>query len=780
MKEIYLKIGEVLKANVYLDKVFFPKKPVNLIESGEFGILRVCIKEILSSSERADDYNEIGERFSENDYIIIKGEIPALTDWQNLYYFEGILEENINFGLQYKIQQFHKIYGLNTELEKRNFLTCLIGESKTDLLYSAYENPIELLQNEDRKALEKIKGIGKKTVELLINKYKANSEEALVAMKLQNYGLSLAMIENLRKQFSSIDIVLDILKRNPYSLIDLVDGIGWERADAIALNGGYNPHGEYRVQGYIKFFLKDQAYNMGHSWVDLDTLVIAIRNKITGIDDNLLREYLLKWIELPPEEAWLYYEKDTKRIGLSYYRRLEEKIAEELIRLKNGPVINFTQEEIEATIEEAQTLNGFEYTKEQKSAIEGCLNSNVYILSGSAGTGKTYSMRPIVMLLKKHGYNFAQCALSGKASSNLSEITDEEGYTIHRLLKYDVTTKSFRYNEKNLLPLNAIILDELSLVGGEIFLDLLKAIPIGCKLIMLGDPNQLEAIGLANLLKDCIGSGVIPYSRLHTIHRQAARSGIIIESLKASAGEHIVPLIPTNEVKGELQDLHLITYNDALLSQDKILEEFNRLYFNLGINIQDITIVVPMRNRGAISCLNLNNKIQSIVNGNPTLEDYVITSKEGDYILRPKDKILITQNHYDGVFTPNKEEVPIFNGNIGYITAIDIENEELWVNLTQQGLVCIPKNYWRDIELGYALTCHKMQGSSNNYIIVGIDMTAYTLLSKEWIYTALTRAKKYCTLVGQISAIRKSVKISRVIIKQTWLQEILYQLKNSF
>ena len=287
----------------------------------------------------------------------------------------------------------------------------------------------------------------------------------------------------------------------------------------------------------------------------------------------------------------------------------------------------------------------------------------------------------------------------------------------------------------------------------------------------------MEAIGSANLLKDCIGSGVIPYTCLSKIHRQAARSGIITESLRASAGEKLVSLEPVDEVRGYLKDLHIVTYSDSVLSQSKVLEEFNRLYKDHNISVKDISIVVPMRTRGEISCLALNNKIQSIVNGIPSEQDYVVNSKDGGYILRPLDKILITRNHYQAGKDAKGELVPIFNGNTGYIVSIDKESETMVVDLIQQGRIEIAREYWGDIELGYALTCHKMQGSSSPYVIVGIDMAAYTLLSKEWLYTSLTRAKKYCSLVGQITAIRKASTISRVIIKQTWLKEFLNEME---
>lgn len=777
------EIGDRLIAHVNFVQLVFPKKPINQIDYGEFAILKVRIKDIMNhhitKTEDITDFFDSCFKYmvGENEVITIKGEIPSIDNWNATYYFEGVLEENAKFGYQYKIVQLHKEYSLDTEQEKRSFLTLLIGETKTDLLYKNFIDPIAPLREKNVQALMSVKGIGKLTANLLIQKYEENMEEALSAAKLQEYGLSLSIINKIRKAFPSMDMVLNLLSTNPYYLIEVVDGIGWEKADAIALNGGLSPTGENRVKGYIKYFLQDQAYGVGHSWVDLDYLVRAIKSKIPELEDETLREYLRSWVNEDEKTRWLYYDGSSRRIGLYYYYKIEKQVAWELMRIKHGNTTFCSESEIEEAISTIEKQNEFEYTEEQKLAIKGCLNNSVYILSGSAGTGKTFSMKPVVEVLKKHNKSFAQCALSGKASSNLSEITMEEGYTIHRLLGYDSISNSFQHNEERQLSYDVIILDELSLVGGEIFLSLLKAIPTGSKLIMLGDPNQLEAIGLANLLKDCIGSGVISYTCLSKIHRQAARSGIITESLRASAGEKLVSLEPVDEVRGYLKDLHVVTYSDSVLSQPKILEEFNKLYKEQNISVKDISIVVPMRTHGDISCLVLNNRIQAIVNGIPTEQDYAVNSKEGGYILRPLDKILITRNHYQAGTDEKGETVPIFNGNTGYIVSIDIENETMVVDLVQQGRIKIGREYWSDIELGYALTCHKMQGSSSPYIIVGIDMGAYTLLSKEWLYTSLTRAKKYCSLVGQISAIRKAATISRVTVKQTWLKEFLNEME---
>lgn len=763
-KESPYLLGETMKGTLKLVRVLFPRKQLSEIIPGEFGIL---IMEVQSVEEGAVP-TEIAMGTSViKPLITIKGSIPAV-EYETLYNFAGTLIEDARFGLQYTIEKLERPFSFETDDQKDLFLRTIFGDAKTDLLYDALPDPMDVLEREDIDALVKVKGIGRKTAEKLLARFKSKIGDSSGLVQLQEYGLTPNMIVKLQEIFHSVDTILYLLQNNPYALIDLVEGISWITADKLALNSGYNPISGKRIAAYTQYYLKDMAQSEGHSYISLDELVGAIYSIAPKIDEDDLRNMLHAWIQ----DGWLYYETETRRIGLTYYRKLEEQITLELMRLQHSKTRTYTEEEVNRAISEAEAEYGIEYTDEQRSGIDVCLKNNVSIISGAGGTGKSSVVAPLVRLFKQKQIPFAQCSLSGKAASNLSDITGEEGYTIHRLLSYDGLTGNFLYNKQNNVPYGVIILDELSLVGGEIFLKLLQAIPSGSSLIMLGDPNQLEAIGLTNLLKDCLDSYVIPSAKLTKIHRQAARSGIITESLRVSAGENIVSLEPIEETRGVLKDLKIKTYLESGESQRAVFNEYKKLV-DEGVYPDDITVVVPMRTRGDISCFELNGMIQEYLNpGNNFLRGVTISTKEGGYILREGDRVLVTKNNYR---TQNLsgDIVPVYNGNIGKIRTIDAQAGNIVVRFRQQGDIVVPREFWRTLELGYAITCHKFQGSASPYVIVGLDMSAYTLLSKEWLYTALTRAKKYCVLVGQINAIRKSVKISRVTVKRTWLQELL-------
>ena len=293
---------------------------------------------------------------------------------------------------------------------------------------------------------------------------------------------------------------------------------------------------------------------------------------------------------------------------------------------------------------------------------------------------------------------------------------------------------------------------------------------------MIGDDGQLESIGLCNIFKDMLDSDVIPVARLTKIHRQAAKSAIITESVKVRHHEQLVPSKWVGEeIRGELQDLELSIYNDSILSQRRIISKFKKLYEQYN-DISRIQIVVPMRVRGEISTLALNSLVQEIVNpfGASPIEINV-NVRRGEsysYILREDDKVIVTKNNYK-TKTLDGTLCPVFNGNLGIVKSINQLSGIMLIDFDQHGPVVINRKHWNTVELGYALTCHRLQGSEANYVIVGLDNSARTMLTKEWLYTAITRAKKYCIVCAETSALGFCVTNSNINYKRTLLCEML-------
>ena len=703
--------------------------------------------------------------------FVAKGKMPALNN-TDMYIISAFVIEDEKYGLQLETESMYVDYDLDDVEEQRKFFSFFLTPNQIEILYSQFEDPMRLLKERDIDSLVKAKGIGPVTAQRMITKYEDCQDKGLAYVKFYDLGLTKGAIDKLVKFYGSPEAAVAVIENNPYTLIIQVPGYGWNKADAIALAQGLTLDCPERMGAYLVHYLREQAEINGNSWVNVDDLCLAIEQVCGPTDQEKVYEVVRRGIR----DKTLYFDNADGRIGLTEYRRLEENLADEIVRIQNGsaaiPIDERKAKEVLAKVEEEQ---GFGFTEEQNAAIWNTLNSQFSILTGLGGTGKTSAVNGIAHVLREHNYRVAQVSLSGRAASKLTEITHIPGQTIHRLLGYDPESGGFHYNKENPVPYDIIIGDEVSMWGGEITLDLLRAVPNGAKVLFIGDPKQLEAIGLASVLTDTIKSQTIPTVQLTKIQRQKADSGIITQSLKVACGEQIVSANSTGtEYRGALRDFKLVTYIDAGLTQSKIIDEFNELYKEKGVPAKDIQVLVPMRSKGEASCRALNIAIQEIVNGCPQRNEVTINYADGNfkycYTYRKNDRVIIMKNNYKTINTEGHKE-PIFNGNVGYIK--EIGPDYMIINLTEQGDIILTEDNYDNLSLAYAITVHKKQGDSSPYVIGAIDSSSYALISKELLYTMITRARKYCVIVGQKRILQQAVKISRVKTKQTWLKELL-------
>ena len=703
--------------------------------------------------------------------FVAKGKMPALNN-TDMYIISAFVIEDGKYGLQLETESMYVDYDLDDVEEQRKFFSFFLTPNQIEILYSQFEDPMRLLKERDIDSLVKAKGIGPVTAQRMITKYEDCQDKGLAYVKFYDLGLTKGAIDKLVKFYGSPEAAVAVIENNPYTLIIQVPGYGWNKADAIALAQGLTLDCPERMGAYLVHYLREQAEINGNSWVNVDDLCLAIEQVCGPTDQEKVYEVVRRGIR----DKTLYFDNADGRIGLTEYRRLEENLADEIVRIQNGsaaiPIDERKAKEVLAKVEKEQ---GFGFTEEQNAAIWNTLNSQFSILTGLGGTGKTSAVNGIAHVLREHNYRVAQVSLSGRAASKLTEITHIPGQTIHRLLGYDPESGGFHYNKENPVPYDIIIGDEVSMWGGEITLDLLRAVPNGAKVLFIGDPKQLEAIGLASVLTDTIKSQTIPTVQLTKIQRQKADSGIITQSLKVACGEQIVSANSTGtEYRGALRDFKLVTYIDAGLTQSKIIDEFNELYKEKGVPAKDIQVLVPMRSKGEASCRALNIAIQEIVNGCPQRNEVTINYADGNfkycYTYRKNDRVIIMKNNYKTINTEGHKE-PIFNGNVGYIK--EIGPDYMIINLIEQGDIILTEDNYDNLSLAYAITVHKKQGDSSPYVIGAIDSSSYALISKELLYTMITRARKYCVIVGQKRILQQAVKISRVKTKQTWLKELL-------
>ncbi|MBO7735537.1 MAG: AAA family ATPase [Methanobrevibacter sp.] len=776
-------VGHTITARVHLHNYRFPKDHVHL--SGDFAIVIFDIESVTEGTVVPACLTSTGG-------IVVTGILPHIEDGMS-YIVTGKLIIDPKWGPQYTCQDIHLAYNLTKVEDQKTFFSYFLTQRQIDSLFEMFDNPIQLLEQKNVGALTKIKGIGPATATRICMKYSDNVCNSRAYVELANLGLTKNAIDRIVKQFGSADMAIDVIKKNPYSLIKLARGYGWEKADRIALAQGFGRGCRERCLAYVEYRLDKLAQEDGNSRMPVDDLL----NELTELCLPTDRAQIATWIkevtvgdkdfeqiyfafekgQKNPNPPLLYYSNTERYIGLYNLRLTERRIADEITRLKHASNSwHFDAKKCETIIAQVEAEQGYLYTHEQKKAIWNILDSNVSILTGSSGCGKSSTLKPLIRIFNAYGISVAQCALSGRASSLLTEYTGLTGKTIHRLLGYIADEERFVHDANTPLSEDVIILDEASMVGEELFLSLISSIRSGAKLLLLGDTKQLPPISVGNILGDCIRSGYINTNTLTIIQRQAMRSGIVAQAIHVCEGKSIVKNdFSGAEVRGELRDFKLVAHADAGMVHAKVIEEFKKLYNEQKISADDIQIIVPVRARGVNSCRYFNAEIQQIVNGKPSKKAVTLevtdNGQKFEVTYKPGDRILVTRNNYHAK-TIDGSETAIFNGNMGHI--IDMDPESMIIELNDKSQIIIPRDGWGDIGLAYAVTCHKCQGSQAPYVIVGLDNSAYPLLMREWLYTALTRAQKYCILVGQPSAINTATRVSNGKVKSTWLKGELH------
>ena len=711
-----------------------------------------------------------GEFIGDKNGMVFKGSMPEPVLGATYIIIADYVDDP-KWGRQYNIKSIYSdvSFDKNDKNCRRKFLSNLFTPYQVEAMYEAYDDPFSILDSEDMEKLVQIKGCGIKTADNWIRKFKKNINIAKIFVELEDYNLTNNMIKRLMNRYNSPDIVIEKVKTNPYILVNEVDGIGWKKADEIALAGNIKSDSPMRIGAYIVYYL-NRCGEEGCSWITPDQLLGAI---LDNLGEEIPDENITIAIKELGNKLWWNEAKD--KIGLSKYYKIEYEVANELIRIRDAES-NISCSDWRERIKHLEKVQGWEFTAEQIYGIETVLNNNITVIHGLAGSGKTSVVSGVLEALNH--YSSVMCALSGRAASRMSEVTGKEGFTIHRLLGYpkgETEYQGFEFNQDNKLPYNIYILDEISMVDAKLFYFLLRAIPNGAKLICLGDSGQLESIGCGNIAYDMIHSSEIPTVELTKIHRQAAKSAIITDSIAVRNGIQIIKKDWTGvETRGELQDLELHCYSDKSNTFYNIMEIFSKLMAQKDFNIMDSQIIVPIKTKGDACTYNINNTVQELYNPSAKNKKEVTRfSNDKPFIIREGDKVINTSNNY-------RLSTPIYNGNIGVVKSIwyneEIDSRIMTIDFIGIGNVDIPEDYWIGIELGYAITVHKYQGSQSKNVIFGLDFTAYSLLTRELVYTGITRAQKKCYLICQTGALRYATAQQSVSNKQTHLQDCLYEV----
>lgn len=716
------------------------------------------------------------------DTFVVVGNMVAMTDEYSTQYKIGgkLSYSDRTEEWQYSIYYSQELYEFKTKEDTEVFLSFFLTDAQLSNFLTVFPNPIEVLERGDINELMQIKKVGVKTAENILTRYNACKDKGKAYVELGKYGLSQNIIDRLINRYNSPEIAIEKIKSNPYILVNEVRGVGFKKADEIALKTGIDPNSVERGVAFITYYFRVCAEE-GDSYIDFDELLDAVDEYLGDYSDDSLDEAMLTLKN--KGDLWYKDYDDCTLIAHSYYFNIEKEICNHIKRLMSYPSnVRLNREQAMERIRAKEEAQGWSYTERQLEGIFATMENNVTIITGYGGTGKTSAVTGMLACTDE-GYDFKQCALSGKASANLTDVTGVEGSTIHSLLRYDSVTGDFMVNEHNPLDTDLVILDEGSMVDMELALALLKAIPNGAKLIILGDTNQLESIGAGNLLMDLIDSEVVPTIVFDKVHRQGAKSAIKTESIKVAEGKQLTKTTWTGEsLLGELKDLKYIGFNSskgqARPTIDLVMTEFKKLYKEAK-DIKDIAVILPTKASGS-SCHTVNLLIQDYVLPRNKGKGIELGDEQHPFTVYVGDKIINLRNNkkaynyenVDGSYKVEKVIKPIFNGNMGEV--IDIINDEtILVDFYNIGEVIVDAKQIQHIALGYAITIHKAQGSTIPYVVGAVDYTHYSMLNRQLVYTLMSRAKTKLSFIFESKALSKAISTNYVTKKRTFLYHLL-------
>ena len=664
------------------------------------------------------------------------------------------------YNLKYSTYQYTPISIVAVEPKtyeaQELFLKSLTTETIAKNILAEYPNVVEDVMNGKLKDLDysKIKGVGKRTWDKLRNSIIDNYVISDIITMLQPLGVTYSMIKKLLSEEPNPALLKQQLNENPY-MMTKIRGLGFKRVDDLALK--LKPElkdSMFRLVSFVQYYLFEIGENEGHTWVTKDVLQAKVSDNV-GECIKLLPELL-------NNNIFLYIEND--KVGLKYYRDIEEKIYNVLLE-KNSIVndkFDFTDEEIEQGIKQAEEEQGFKYTEEQINLVKNAVKNNILLISGKAGCGKTTISKALLKIYKNKGFSIRAMALSAKAAQRIIEATGHPASTIHRGLGARGLNE-FTYNYNNPIPTDVVFIDEASMINARLFYDLLSAINYNTRIIISGDHMQLPPIGFGNVFSDILSNNKeLASYQLTKPMRQAQMSGILSDANLIREGINPINTPEQKIVHGELKDMYYMFRDNRETLRNIAINTFIKSIEIDGLD--EVVIAVPRKKDCMNSTSEINKIIQEILLPNsPSINKGYVKFKLGD-------KVTQTVNNY---------EKNVFNGEVGYVTRIyKDDNKQDVCDVTfksneSEKVITYSKSELDDLDLAYAMTTHRLQGSGFKTVIGIIDNTHYTLLDNCMLYTMITRAKKRCCLLAEPSAFSKCIKTNHNSTRQTWLKFLL-------
>ncbi len=700
----------------------------------------------------AENGYSVFEFVSEEEEITCTGVFSMLTDGQTLE-LEGEYVEHPLYGTQFSINSYRESEPEDAQSIERYLGSGAvkgIGAALAKRIVKRFGTDTFRIMEEEPERLVEIKGISERKAMEISDQVSEKRELRQAMIYLQQYGITLNLAVKIYNQYGQQ--IYNILQTNPYRLAEDVQGVGFRIADEIASKVGIHTDADFRVRSGIVYALNQAALD-GHTFLPKEELTEKAAELLQVPGDVIEKNYM----DLAVDRKIVFREtEEMTQIYSRPYFNMESNVAAMLMGLDIS--YDVPDIELEQQIRRIEKKTGMELDEKQADAVKEAARNGIFILTGGPGTGKTTTINAIIQYFDLEGMDIFLAAPTGRAAKRMSEMTGYEARTIHRMLEINggVTDGNyFEKNEKNPLEVDVIIIDEMSMVDLSLMNSLLKAVVTGTRLILVGDVNQLPSVGAGSVLKDLIASQKFHVVELTRIFRQAQQSDIILNAHKINDGEEVV-------LDNKSKDFFFLKRYDADVILNVVLQLVKqKLPGYVDATPFDIQVLTPMR-KGALGVERANVILQKYLNpASPEKKERELR----DGIIREGDKVMQTRNNYQLVWEIRSKYgiavdagTGIFNGDMGIVKKINDYTETVTVEFDEGRTVEYPFKELDDLELAYAVTIHKSQGSEYPAVVLPLLSGPRMLMNRNLLYTAVTRARKCVVCVGDEKTFQQMVE----------------------
>ena len=674
-----------------------------------------------------------------NRLATIVGEMLSINPGETVV-LEGEWTTHKQYGSQFKIESYQTVYPSTVEGMRRYLGSGLIkgiGPVTAKRIVDHFgKEALDVIESDPERLVD-VEGLGTKRAKWIIDAWEDQREIHNVMLFLQSHEVGTGYAVKIWKRYGHEAV--ELIQENPYRLSVDVWGIGFLTADRIAQKMGIPAHSNRRIQAGLLHVLNEAADKEGHVFLPEDALIESCAEAL-DVPINAIAPCVA---QLLSEESIVV---DDKRMYLPHLYYAEQGAATRCYQLSQVQRIELGN--IPAEIKAIEQRDGVIFAPRQKSALEKALSHNLLVLTGGPGTGKTTTIKGLIALLEARNKKIALAAPTGRAAKRMSEATGHEAKTIHRLLKFSPSEMAFEKNFENPLEIEALIVDEISMVDTVLMNSLLRAVPISASVVLVGDVDQLPSVGAGNVLKDVIASGIVEVVELNEIFRQAQTSHIVTNAHAINRGE--MPYV-RNDRDADFFFLEVSEPDQVVETVCGLCAARLPRTYRLD-SIEDIQVLVPMY-RGETGANNLNQVLQDELN--PKGQEMT----RGGIRFRVGDKVMQVRNNYDR---------DVFNGDIGRVQGI--EDDILRVRF-QDRVIEYEFSELDELVLAYAMSVHKSQGAEFRAVVMPLTTQHYMMLQRNLLYTAITRARELVVLVGTKQALGMAVRNNRVAERHTTLSQ---------